>query len=272
MSAAGRIVFIGAGNMAEALVRGLLAAGVARAGDVSVTDIAPARLEHFRARYGVVGGSDNAAAARTADTLVLAVKPQQLAAACAELAGALARNPLVISIAAGIPTARIEQWLGGAARVVRAMPNTPALVGAGVTAIAPGRLATDDDLDRAERLLGAAGTVVRVAESAMDAVTAVSGSGPAYVFYLAEAMREAAARLGLAPEVADALVRRTILGAGRLLEAESATPPEELRRRVTSKGGTTEAAVSVLEERRVREAFVAAITAAAARAKELSGG
>lgn len=272
MSTAGRIVFIGAGNMAEALVRGLLAAGVARAEEVWVTDIAPVRLEHFRTRYGVGGGSDNAAAARMADTLVLAVKPQQLAAVCAELAGALARDPLVISIAAGIPTARIEQWLGGAARVVRAMPNTPALIGAGVTAIAPGRHATDADLDRAQHLLGAAGTVVRVPESAMDAVTAVSGSGPAYVFYLAEAMREAAARLGLAPEVADALVRRTILGAGRLLEAEAATPPEELRRRVTSKGGTTEAAIGALEERRVREAFVAAIAAAAARAKELSGG
>jgi len=265
-----RVVFMGAGNMTEALVRGLLAAGLATAKDLVVTDIAPARLEHFRARYGVAGSSDNAAAARAADVIVLAVKPQQLADVCRALAGALERDPLVISIAAGILTARIEEALGGAARVVRAMPNTPALVGAGITAIAPGRRATAADLNLAERLLGAAGAVVRVGEEDLDAVTAVSGSGPAYVFYLAEAMREAASQLGLSLDVADALVRRTILGAGRLLEAEAGTLPEELRRRVTSKGGTTEAAVSELEARKVREAFVAAVIAAAARARALS--
>jgi len=270
VSAAERIVFIGAGNMAEALVRGLLSAGVAAAEDLFVTDVLPARRAHFLARYGVAGGAENAAAARAADVLVLAVKPQQLPEVCRGLAGALPRDPLIVSIAAGATTARIEEWLGGAPRVVRAMPNSPALVGAGITALAPGRRATAADLDRAERLLGAAGAVVRVGEDALDAVTAVSGSGPAYVFYLAEAMRAAALQHGLAPDIADALVRRTILGAGRLLEAEAAAAPEELRRRVTSKGGTTEAAVAVLDARGVREAIAAAVAAAAARAKALS--
>ena len=189
MSALERIVFIGAGNMAEALVRGLLAAGVASAEHLFVTDVLPARRAHFLSRYSVAGGADNADAARSADVIVLAVKPQQMPDVCRELAGALPRDPLILSIAAGATTARIEEWLGGAARVVRAMPNTPALVGAGVTALAPGRRATAADLDRAERLLGAVGAVVRVGEDALDAVTAISGSGPAYVFYLAEAMR-----------------------------------------------------------------------------------
>jgi pyrroline-5-carboxylate reductase len=271
MSGSGRkIVFIGAGQMAEALVRGLLAAGLARPEDLLVTDVSPDRLAHFRARYGIDGGNDNAAAARLADALVLAVKPQVLPEVCRGLVGALTHDPLTISIAAGVPAARIEDWLGGSARVVRAMPNMPALIGAGMTAIAPGRRATAKDLERAEQLLGAAGAVVRVREEELDAVTAVSGSGPAYVFYLAEAMRAAAEGLGLGPSLADTLVRRTILGAGRLLEAEREANPEELRRRVTSKGGTTEAAVGVLETRGVRAAIVEAVRAAAARARELS--
>ncbi len=270
-AAAERIVFIGAGNMAEALARGLLGARAAKPQDLFVTDVAPARLAHFRERYGIAGGTDNAAAARTAAALVLAVKPQTMAEVCRGLAGALERDPLVVSIAAGVPTARIEEWLGGAPRVVRAMPNTPALVGAGVAALAPGRRATPEDLARAERLLGAVGAVVRVEEAAMDAVTAVSGSGPAYVFYLAEAMRSAAERLGLTPEVARTLVERTIAGAGRLL-SESGAAPEELRRRVTSKGGTTEAAVGVLDARGVRAAIEEAVAAAAARSREMARG
>ena len=264
-----RIVFIGAGQMAEALVRGLLAAG-RQPDHLHVTDVAPVRLEHFHTQYGVVGSSDNAAAAREADVVVLAVKPLHMKTACEQIAGALTRAPLVISIAAGVPTERVETWLGGGARVVRAMPNTPARVGAGVTALAPGRLATETDLTRATRLFTAVGLVVRVSEPEMDAVTAISGSGPAYVFYLAEAMLEAAARLGLAPDIAETLVRQTILGAGRLMETESATSPTELRRRVTSKGGTTEAAVSILEARGVHDAWLMAIDAAAARARELS--
>ncbi len=270
MNPSQRIVFIGAGHMAEALARALLSAGAAAASDLFVTDVAPTRITHFRTRYGIAGSDDNADAARTADILVLAVKPQNMAEVCQGLAGALARDPLVLSIAAGVPTARIEAWLGDSPRVVRAMPNTPALVGAGVTAIAPGRRATPADLNRADRLLSASGAVVRVEEKDLDAVTAVSGSGPAYVFYLAEAMREAATRLGLALNVADLLVRHTILGAGQLLEADEDASPEELRCRVTSKGGTTEAAMAILEAREVRTALIEAVQAAAARARKLS--
>ncbi len=269
MNESERIVFIGAGNMAEALVKGLRAAGVPGA-RMGVTDVRPERLAWFRDRYGVAGTADNAAAAAGADLLVLAVKPQQFDEVLPALCGAGGRA-LVVSIAAGIPTARIERALGAASRVVRAMPNTPALVGAGVSALCAGSRAGEADLARAERILRAVGSTVRVPESLMDAVTAVSGSGPAYVFRLMEAMEAAARRQGLAPDVARALVGGTVLGAGRLA-VESGRAPDELRAQVTSKGGTTEAAFRVLEDRDLAGAMDAAMDAAARRARELAGG
>lgn len=254
------IAFIGAGNMAEALIRGLLAGKVVTADRIVAHDIRPDRLEELRKTFGIRTGKPDA------DIVILAVKPQQMAAALAQVP----RGRLFISIAAGITTGRIEKELGGEPRVVRVMPNTPALVGAGAAAVCKGRFATEVDLATAETILGAIGIVVRVEESLMDAVTALSGSGPAYIYYVAEAMIAAGIEAGLSEPVARELTIQTILGAGQLL-ATSGETPAELRRKVTSPGGTTEAALRVLADRQLQDIFVEAITAAKRRGAELAG-
>jgi len=265
----GKVVFIGAGNMAEALVKGIVSRGAVLPSRVIVTDVRGERLEHFARVFGVTPMEDNAAAAAEAGVLILAVKPQSMAEVLPGLRPALGRKALVVSIAAGKTTSWIEGHLGPGARLVRAMPNTPALVGAGATAICGGRTATAEDLGVAEALFATVGAVVRVDEETMDAVTAVSGSGPAYVFFLMEAMLESAARLGMEPSVARQLVVATVEGAARLM-AGTETSPTVLRERVTSKGGTTAAAFEVLRKGRVFDAFVEAILAAQARSRELS--
>lgn len=263
-----RIAFIGAGNMAEALVKGLLRAQVPAA-HLCVSDVRAERLDYFRATFGVNAVADNLGAAREADVVVLAVKPQQFGEVLPALAG-VAGRALFVSIAAGIPTARIERALGPRARVVRVMPNTPALVGAGISALCSGAHASPKDVETAEALLRAVGKTVRVEERLMDAVTAVSGSGPAYIFRVMEAMEAAAIAQGLAPDQARALVVATIVGAGQLA-ASSGRAPVELREQVTSKGGTTEAALKVLDARDLVGAFNEAVAAAARRARELAG-
>jgi len=262
------IAFIGAGNMTEALVRAQRRSG-ADPSTLRVADVRPERLEFFEREFGVTGRADNAAAAAGADLVVLAVKPQAMDAVLAGLRGAIAPEATVLSIAAGVPAARIEAALGGAAHVVRAMPNTPALVAAGASAICPGARATPADLDRAEALLRPAGIVARVSEADMDAVTALSGSGPAYVFLLIERMLESARTFGLPDEVARKLVLATVAGAARLLE-ETGLDPREARRRVTSEKGTTDAAIRSMEAAGVPAALCAAFDAARRRAEELS--
>lgn len=264
-----RLAFIGAGNMAEALLGGLLRAGVCPAERVVVTDLLAERLELFRSRFGVATSLSNPEAVRDADVVVLAVKPQGMEALLAELRDALPRAALVISIAAGVTTSRIEAALGGERRVVRVMPNTPCLVGCGVSAIAPGASAGEADLAMATRLLEASGVVVPVTEEKMNAVTAVSGSGPAYFFYFIEAILTVAEEIHLDQATARTLAVATMEGAARLLR-ESGLPPEELRRRVTSEGGTTEAAMKVLEERAVSATLQDAVIAAERRARVLS--
>jgi len=266
-----QIRFVGAGNMAEALVQGLLRAGVASADDVQVSDLLPARVAHFRDRYGVAGTAENTALVAGADVVVLAVKPQGLDAVLTELAGGPPADALWISICAGVRTGRIEEALGGSVRVVRVMPNTPALVGAGAAAVAAGAHAQEPDLAVAEAMLRAVGTVVRVPEQRMDAVTALSGSGPAYVCYLIESMLEAADRLGLGPDLARALIYATVSGTAKMV-TETGLDPAELRRRVTSKGGTTEAALRVLDAAETHRHWVEAIEAACRRSEEMSGG
>ncbi|MCX7818642.1 MAG: pyrroline-5-carboxylate reductase [Kiritimatiellae bacterium] len=262
------IAWIGAGNMAEALIRAALRAG--RAPDsMRVSDVRPERLEWCRRHLGVATAPDNAAAARGAELVVLAVKPQQLRAALDSLRGAIDTAATVLSIAAGVPTARIETLLGGRPRVVRAMPNTPALVGAGAAAVCAGRYADELDLARAESALRPAGIVERVPEELMDAVTAISGSGPAYVFLLIELMLNAGVRFGLPTEVARRLVLATVAGAARLLES-TGLDAREARRRVTSEKGTTDAAIRELERRDVPAAWAAALDAARRRAAELA--
>jgi len=259
--------FLGAGQMAEAIARGVIGAGILKPDGILASDVAEDRREVFRS-LGASVTADNAEVVRGCRDVIVAVKPQNLPTLLPEIGPALSAKHLLMTICAGCPTAQFEAASAAPVRVVRAMPNLPMRVGKGVTAICRGRHASDADLARAERLFGAAGAVVRVEERLMDAVTALSGSGPAYVYFLAEAMIEAGIMEGLPPETARALAVETIRGAGEMMSAEP-VPPEELRRRVTSKGGTTEAAFRSLEESGARAAFVRAIRAAAARAREL---
>ncbi len=267
-----RIAFIGGGNMARSLIGGLVARGTAPA-DLHVSEPAEALRAALAQDFGITPHAGNAAAADAADVWLLAVKPQVLRGVCEELAAtAQARRPLVVSIAAGIRTGQIARWLGGGVAVVRAMPNTPALLGCGATG-----LFANADVDAAQRasaqaLLDAAGISVWIDdEDRMDAVTAVSGSGPAYVFLLAEAMQAAAVAQGLPPDTARALVIRTILGAARMLDA-SDEPAATLRQRVTSPGGTTQAALDTFEAGGFRDLVHDAIAAAARRGAELAAG
>lgn len=264
-----KIGFLGAGNMAEALVSGLLKQGIAAAGDIYVSDVVAERCQYFASTFGVQAMENNMDVASATDVLVLAVKPQGMKPLLQEIAGSLAHRPLLISIAAGLPVHLFESVLGGDVRVIRAMPNTPALVGQGMTAICRGQHASAPDLDTAADLLGAVGEVVRVEEADMDAVTAVSGSGPAYIFYVMEAMLEAASRMGMDADVARSLVLRTVEGAAALALASSGDPGT-LRQRVTSKGGTTAAALAVMDEEEIHDHIITAMLSAQTRAQELS--
>jgi pyrroline-5-carboxylate reductase len=249
--------------MGEALVAGLLGAEWAGPGDLAVVEAIADRRSALADRFpgvAVVGKVP------PADGVVVAVKPGDVAVACQAVAAAgVAR---VLSIAAGVTVATLEGALGGDVAVVRAMPNTPALVGEGVAAIAPGSRAGDDDLAWAEGILGAVGQVVRVPERMLDAVTGLSGSGPAYVFLVVEALVDAGVLVGLPREVSETLAARTVLGAARLL-VESEEGPEALRAAVTSPGGTTAAGLVALERAGVRAAFLDAVVAATERARQL---
>jgi pyrroline-5-carboxylate reductase len=264
------IAFIGAGNMGEALIRGLLSAKTVAPSQIIAADVRAERRDLFAKRFGVRTVSDNAEAVRAADIILLAVKPQQMNEALAGFKSVTTGSRLFVSIAAGVTTARIERELGGKTRVVRVMPNTPALVGAGAAALAKGAHATDEDMTTAETILGAVGVTVRVEEELFDAVTALSGSGPAYVFYVAEAMIEAGVAAGLDEPLARKLAIQTVYGAAKLM-SETGEAPAELRRKVTSPGGTTEAALKVFGERKLMEIFIEAIRAAEKRSRELSG-
>jgi pyrroline-5-carboxylate reductase len=261
---------IGGGNMAEAIVRGLLRKGTVAAGGIIVADVSVERRQLFQSQLGVGAVEDNKCVAGDSRLLLLCVKPQQMAAALAGVAETIEANTLIVSIAAAVSTTFIEKALGSRAawRVVRAMPNTPMLLGEGIAAICRGRNATADDLGRARSIFESAAVVIETTEERMDAVTAVSGSGPAYFFYLAEQLAKAAIDLGIPPDQAHLLAARTALGAGRML-AESRESPGELRRKVTSPGGTTEAAIAHLDSAAWPAATVEAVKAAAARAGKL---
>ncbi len=270
MSHESKIAFIGGGNMARSLIGGLIARGTAAA-DIRVSEPVDALRDALSRDFGVIVGADNAGAASGAGLWLLAVKPQVLRAVCEALAPlAQAERPLVVSIAAGITAAQLQRWLGGGVAVVRAMPNTPALLGAGVTGLFGSTEVDTNGRERAANLLASAGKTVWIDDEArMDAVTAVSGSGPAYIFLLAEAMEAAALAEGLPAEAARMLVQETVLGAARML-TESDEDPAELRRRVTSPGGTTQAAVETFEAGGFRTLVSAAIRNATERGKQLS--
>jgi pyrroline-5-carboxylate reductase len=265
------LAFIGGGNMARALVGGLLQDG-RDPGSLRVADPSPAARDHLRSRYpGLQVFDDNLAAADGAATWVLAVKPQHMRQVSSSLAAlAQATRPLVISIAAGIRADDVAGWLGTGTPVIRSMPNRPALIGCGITALYARPDVDAAQKTRAAAILGAVGGHVWVEdESLMDAVTAVSGSGPAYVFLLVEMLESAARAEGLDPAVARTLVIETVFGAARLAR-ESGEEPAVLREQVTSPGGTTAAALDVLERSDIRDTFARAIRAATQRSRKLA--
>ena len=258
-----RLQIIGGGRMGEALLGGLLDGGWADASELVVVEKVASRRSDLTALFPSVTITD---APVVADGAVIAVKPNDVAATCADLAAVGVTR--VLSIAAGITTAALEAALGSGIAVVRAMPNTPAVVGAGAAAIAAGPSASDADLDWASSILGAVGVVVRVDESKLDAVTGLSGSGPAYVFLMAETLIEAGVLVGLTREVAEVLAVQTLLGSAKLLES-SDEHAAALRAQVTSPGGTTAAGVRALEAGGFRSAILDAVSVATERSREL---
>ena len=262
-----KVTFIGGGNMATALIGGLLKNGWSPS-DLSVVEIDAAARARLERDSGVSTFSDMAAAIENTECIVLAVKPQHMCAVARSLAPLLA-DSLVLSIAAGIRIRDLSRWLGGHQRIVRAMPNTPALALAGLTGLYAAQNLGGTDRSRAEQILATAGRTLWVeTEEGLDGVTAVSGSGPAYVLYFIEAMERAAAQLGFDDRAARLLALETFKGAAKLAE-ESKESAAALRARVTSKGGTTERALTELENRGVGEAIVQAVRAAAERSREL---
>lgn len=262
-----KITFIGGGNMAVALIGGLKKQGFSAAG-IQVVEPAEAARARLTDAFGIRCAPAIDAAALACEVLVLAVKPQQMREAVAPLVGHL-HDQLVVSIAAGLRLTDIGRWLGGHRRLVRTMPNTPALIGAGITGLYADPSVDAEGRAVADKILGAVGRTAWIDdEKDMDAVTAVSGSGPAYVFYFIEALESAARQLGFAEEAARTLAIETFLGAARLAEG-SDDPVAVLRQRVTSKGGTTEAALKSFDADHVREAIERGVRAAAARGREL---
>jgi pyrroline-5-carboxylate reductase len=261
------IAFIGAGNMASSLINGLIASGRQPA-NISASDPAADQLDKLHT-LGVVTCATNDDAVRGAELVVLAVKPQVLQAVLADLTE-LGCDQLIVSIAAGVPISSLQSWTRHDQAIVRCMPNTPALLGAGITALFANEQVTDDQRALAEAVLGAAGKTLWVqAEALLDAVTAVSGSGPAYFFYLMEAMIEAGVALGLDERTAKTLTIETAYGAA-LMAREGTAPPARLRANVTSPGGTTERALSILEAADSRGIINAALAGAAERSRELA--
>jgi len=269
-SAPARVAFIGGGNMARSLIGGLLRGGAA-ADTIAVSEPNDELRAALARDFSIAVHDDNASATRAADALVLAVKPQVMKTVCEGLRPVLqAHKPLIVSIAAGIRMAQLERWLGSDLAVVRAMPNTPALIGAGATGACANARVDAALRTLAKNILGAAGLVQWLDdESLMDTVTAVSGSGPAYFFLLVEALEEAAVAQGMPRETARELAAQTCLGAGRMLR-EEAVAPAELRRRVTSPNGTTQAALESFGADRFGEVVARAIAAATRRGSELS--
>ena len=262
-----KITFLGGGNMANALIGGMLKQGFAAA-DISVIDPGAEARGKLAATYAVNCLDSSETLGKVGDLLVLAVKPQQMKEAVAPLVGKLG-GAVVVSIAAGLDLTTLSRFLGGHRKIVRCMPNTPALIGAGITGLCPLSEVSEAERAAADRVLSAVGSTVWIAdEGQMDGVTALSGSGPAYVFLFIEALQQAAADLGFTPEQGRQLAIETVQGAAALA-AQSSEPAALLRERVTSKGGTTEAALRTMAEKGVKEGIVAGVKAAEARGREL---
>jgi pyrroline-5-carboxylate reductase len=272
MTIKGRTVgFLGAGNMGEALIKGLLAAKLVPAQAIFATDVRPERLKELDRQYGIQVSSDNAGLVRSADIVILAVKPQIMDAVATEIAPAVTRRKLLISIAAGVATEKIRARLPRDSRLIRVMPNTPALVLEGATAIAKADGLEPGDLDIAREIFAAVGRVVVLGEDMIDAVTGLSGSGPAYVAIVIESLADGGVRMGLDRATAMTLATQTVLGAAKLL-LETGLHPGALKDMVSSPGGTTIAGIAALEEGGLRTTFIKAVERATQRSRELGQG
>ncbi|HUC84137.1 MAG TPA: pyrroline-5-carboxylate reductase [Candidatus Acidoferrales bacterium] len=263
-----KIGFLGAGKMANALAKGLLNAGLVKKNQLFAADPVAAARGHFMSETGAKTFAANLEVARAAHVLVLATKPAQVPAALAEISGVFGQDHLLISIAAGVTLAKLESALPSRARVVRVMPNTPALVGAGAAGFALGKNATPADGELAQELLSAVGLAVPVKEALLDAVTGLSGSGPAYVYQFIEALSDGGVAAGLPREVATRLAAQTVLGAAKMV-LETGQHPGALKDQVTSPGGTTIEGVHELEKGALRAAVMSAVRAAADKSKRL---
>jgi len=265
-----KITFIGGGNMARSLIGGLVATGMSTK-DISVSEPKADLREKLSKNFGVNALEENASAVMGANVVVLAVKPQILQEVVTPLGALVAEaRPLLISVAAGVTCSSIERWVGGNPALIRVMPNTPALIGAGISALYANNNVSDGQGTLAEKIMAAVGKTVWIEEETlMDAVTAVSGSGPAYFFYVMQAIHNAAVREGLDAQTARLLSLETALGAARLA-VESTEEPGSLQQQVTSPGGTTEAAIKVLDDAGVRDTLQQAVSAARARGGELA--
>ena len=262
-----KLGFLGVGNMGEALVKGLINSGAARAGEVMVSARRPERVGELVGLYGVRGGS-NLEVAQQSEVVVFAVKPQILDQVLREVAHVLSKQHLLISVAAGVPIAAMEHRLAHPMRIIRTMPNTPATVGAGATAIAAGEHATPDDLVVARAIFGSVGLTVQLEESQLDAATGLSGSGPAYIFLIIEALADAGVKVGLSRRASMQLAAQTVLGSAKLL-MESGQHPGVLKDAVTSPGGTAIAGLHTLEAGGLRNVLMNAVEAATLRARQL---
>lgn len=260
---------VGAGNMGQALIRGALQASLLPPENIVAADLRVDVLDTLRAELGIQVTTDSVALIRQADVVLLAIKPQGFSAFLSQFASEFRAEQLIISVAAGITISVIERSIAAEVAVVRVMPNTPALVGQGMSAFCLGRNASAAHATWTADLLDAVGRTVQVDETAMDAITATSGSGPAYLFYLVEAMQAGAEALGLPPELALQLAKQTVLGASTLLH-QSPETPATLRSRVTSRGGTTAAALNVFDQAGMKDTIVQGLRAAADRAAELA--
>jgi pyrroline-5-carboxylate reductase len=272
MTIKGRSVgFVGAGNMGEALIKGLLAANLVPAEAIHATDVRLERLKELNRQYGIQVSSDNAELMRHADIVILAVKPQIMDAVLTEIAPAVTRRKLLISIAAGVSTATIRAVLHKDARLIRVMPNTPALVREGVTAVAKAEGLEAGDLETAGEIFSAVGRVVVLGEELMDAVTGLSGSGPAYIAVVIESLADGGVRMGLDRITAMTLATQTVLGAATLLR-ETGLHPGAVKDMVCSPGGTSIAGIAALEEGGIRTTFIKAVERATQRSRELGQG
>ena len=265
-----KVGFLGSGNMGEAIIKGLLQAGLVPAASIAATDARADRLQQMARQYGIRAAASNREMVDEADVVILAVKPQIMGAVLQEVAGSVSRAKLLISVAAGVPVSALRAGLGKPARLIRVMPNTPALVLEGVTAIARSEGLDAGDLELAQELFAAVGRVVVLDEEALDAVTGLSGSGPAYVAIVIESLADGGVRMGLDRATAMTLATQTVLGSARLI-LETGMHPAQLKDMVSSPGGTTIAGITALEEGSVRRTFISAVERATLRSRELGG-